>query len=100
MAYRAAFRKADAEALVSLREAFQSDSQWALPFRDVARLYARGATTPMRSTSINKLSTGAQVGITSLRTGKLAVEYKRPAEAELAFRRAIEADQPLRLGRS
>ena len=41
-AYRAAFRKADAEALVSLREAFQSDSQWALPFRDVARLYARG----------------------------------------------------------
>ena len=93
MAYRAAFRKADAEALMSLREAFQSDSQWALPFRDVARLYARGGNYANAEYFYQQtLQLAPKWALPAFELGKLAVEYQRPAEAELAFRRAIEAD--------
>ena len=96
MAYRAAFRKADAEALVSLREAFQSDSQWALPFRDVARLYARGGNYANAEYFYQQtFQLAPKWALPAFELGKLAVEHKRPAEAELAFRRAIEADPTL-----
>lgn len=92
-AYRAAFRKADAEALVFLRQAFQSDSQWPLPFRDVARLYARAGNYANAEYFYQQtLQLAPKWALPALELGKLAVEYKRPAEAELAFRRAIEAD--------
>jgi len=96
VAYRAAFRKADAEALASLREAFQSDSQWALPFRDVARLYARAGNYPNAEYFYQQtLQLDPKWALPALELGKLAAEYKRPAEAELAYRRAIEADPTL-----
>ena len=96
VAYRAAFGKADAEALVSLREAFQSDSQWALPFRDVARLYARGGNYANAEYFYQQtLQLAPKWALPAFELGKLALEYKRPAEAELAFRRAIDADPTL-----
>ena len=95
-AYRAASRKADAEALESLREAFQSDSQWALPFRDVARLYARAGNYANAEYFYQQtLQLDPKWALPALELGKLAVEHNRPAEAELAFRRAIEADPTL-----
>ena len=95
-AYRATFRKADAEAFVSLREAFQSDSQWALPFRDVARLYARGGNYANAEYFYQQtLQLAPKWPLPAFELGKLALENKRPAEAELAFRRAIEADPTL-----
>ena len=93
VAYRAASRKADAEALASLREAFQSDSQWALPFRDVARLYARAGNYPNAEYFYQQtLQLAPRWALPALELAKLALEHKRLAEAELAFRRAIEAD--------
>jgi tetratricopeptide (TPR) repeat protein len=92
-AYRAAFRKADAEALVFLREAFQSDSQWALPFRDVARLYARAGNYVNAEYFYQQtLQLDPKWALPALELGKLALEGNKLAEAELAFRRAIEAD--------
>jgi tetratricopeptide (TPR) repeat protein len=93
-AYRAAFKKADAEALVFLREAFQSDSQWALPFRDVARLYARAGNYANAEYFYQQtLQLAPKWALPALDLGKLALDQKRLAEAELAFRRAIEADR-------
>jgi tetratricopeptide (TPR) repeat protein len=95
-AYSAAFMKEEAQALVSLREAFQSDSQWALPFRDVARLYARAGNYANAEYFYQQtLQLAPKWALPALELGKLAVEYKRPAEAELAFRRAIDADPTL-----
>jgi len=95
-AYRAASRKADAEALASLREAFQSDSQWALPFRDVARLYGRsGNYTNAEYFYQQTLQLDPKWALPALELGNLALEHDRLAEAELAFRRAIEADPTL-----
>ena len=92
-AYRAAFRKADAEALVFLRQAFQSDSQWALAFRDVARLYARAGNYANAEYFYQQtLQLDPKWALPALELGKLALEGNRLAEAELAFRRAIEAD--------
>lgn len=93
VAHRAFFRKADAEALASLREAFQSDSQWALPFRDVARLYARAGNYPNAEYFYQQtLQLDPKWALPALELGKLALEGSKWAEAELAFRRAIEAD--------
>jgi tetratricopeptide (TPR) repeat protein len=92
-AYRASFRKADSEALAFLREAFQNDSQWALPFRDVARLYARAGNYPNAEYFYQQtLQLDPKWALPALELGKLALERDRLAEAELAFRRAIEAD--------
>lgn len=96
VAYRAASRKADAEALASLREAFQSDSQWALPFRDVARLYARAGNYANAEYFYQQtLQLDPKWALPALELGNLALERDRLAEAELAFRRAIEADPTL-----
>jgi len=96
VAYRAASRKSDAEALASLREAFQSDSQWALPFRDVARVYARAGNYPNAEYFYQQtLQLDPKWALPALELGKLALEHNRLAEAELAFRRAIEADPTL-----
>jgi tetratricopeptide (TPR) repeat protein len=95
-AYRASFRKADAEALASLREAFQSDSQWALPFRDVARLYARAGNYPNAEYFYQQtLQLDPKWALPALELGKLALQGNKLAEAELAFRRAIQADPTL-----
>lgn len=92
-AHRAFSRKADAEALASLREAFQSDSQWALPFRDVARLYARAGNYPNAEYFFQQtLQLDPKWPLPALELGKLALEGSKWAEAELAFRRAIDAD--------
>jgi tetratricopeptide (TPR) repeat protein len=96
VAYRAAFRKADAEALASLREAFQSDSQWALPFRDVARLYARAGNYPNAEYFYQQtLQLDPKWALPALELGALALEHNRLAEAELAYRRAAGADLAL-----
>lgn len=96
VAYRAAFRKADAEALASLREAFQSDSQWALPFRDVARLYARAGNYPNAEYFYQQtLQLDPKWALPALELGALALKRNRLAEAELAYRRAADADPAL-----
>jgi tetratricopeptide (TPR) repeat protein len=92
-AHRAFSRKADAEALASLREAFQSDSQWALPFRDVARLYARAGNYPSAEYFYQQtFQLDPKWALPALELGKLALDGNKFAEAELAFRRAIEGD--------
>jgi tetratricopeptide (TPR) repeat protein len=92
-AYRASSRKADAEALALLREALQSDSQWPLPFRDLARLYARAGNYANAEYFYQQtFQLAPKWALPALELGKLALEHKRLAEAELAFRRAVEAD--------
>jgi tetratricopeptide (TPR) repeat protein len=93
LAYRSVFKKADAAAFASLREAFQSDSQWALPFRDVARLYARAGNYQSAEYFYQQtLQLDPKWALAALELGKLALANERLGEAELAFRRAIEAD--------
>ena len=94
--YRAASRKTEAEALALLREAFQSDSQWVLPFRDVARLYARAGNYPNAEYFYQQtFQLDPKWALPALELGTLALERSRLADAELAFRRAIEADPTL-----
>jgi len=96
VAYRAASRKVEAETLASLREAFQSDSQWALPFRDVARFYARAGNYPNAEYFYQQtFQLDPKWALPALELGALALERDRLAEAELAYRRAIEADPTL-----
>jgi tetratricopeptide (TPR) repeat protein len=95
-AYRAASRKADKEAFASLREAFQSDSQWALPFRDVARLYARAGNYQSAEYFYQQtLQLEPKWALAALELGTLAFDNKRLAEAEIAYRRATDADPTL-----
>jgi len=95
-AYRAAARKADKEAFAFLREAFQSDSQWALPFRDVARLYARSGNYQSAEYFYQQtLQLDPRWALAAVELGTLALDNNRLAEAELAYRRASEADPTL-----
>jgi tetratricopeptide (TPR) repeat protein len=96
VAYRAASRKADKEAFASLREAFQSDSQWALPFRDVARLYVRSGNYQSAMYFYQQtLELEPRWALAALELGTLAFDNKRLAEAEIAYRRATDADPTL-----
>ena len=96
IAYRAEFRKEETETLASLREAFQSDSQWPLPFRDLARLYARAGNYPNAEYFYQQtFQLDPKWALPALELGTLALKHNRPTDAELAFRRAIEADPTL-----
>ncbi|MBM3801204.1 MAG: hypothetical protein FJW26_02710 [Acidimicrobiia bacterium] len=93
-ACRASFKKADSEVLAALREAFQTDSQWALPFRDLARLYGRAGNYANAEYFYQQaVLLDPKWILPGLELGKLALDRGRLAEAELAFRRSIEADR-------
>lgn len=94
--YRSVFRKADKEALAAFREAFQSDSQWALPFRDLAKLYERAGNHPNAEYFYQQaVQLDPKWTLPDLDLARLYLEQNRLAEAELAYRRAAEADLTL-----
>ncbi len=93
---RAVFKKTDAEALSAFREAFQNDSQWPLPFYELARLQARAGDDASAEYYYQQaVQLNPKWVLPQLNLASLYLERNRLAEAELGYRRATEADPSL-----
>ncbi len=94
--YRAVFRKAEKEALAALHGAFQSDSQWVLPFRELANLYARAGNTPSAEYFYQQaMQLDPRWVLPALDLGGLYLQQNRLAEAELTYRALAERNPTL-----
>jgi tetratricopeptide (TPR) repeat protein len=93
---RAVLKGAQTEALSSFRSAIQSDSQWALPFNDLARLYVRaGDYLKAEYYHQQAIQLDPKWTIPRLDLARLHMERNRPAEAEASFRLTAETDPSL-----
>jgi tetratricopeptide (TPR) repeat protein len=86
----------DSEALSSFSAAIRSDSQWALPFNDLARLYAKAGNQPYVE-YYHQQATQLQPKwvLPRLDLAGLSLERNRLGEAELGYRLAAELDPTL-----
>jgi tetratricopeptide (TPR) repeat protein len=93
---RALFKKADGEALSAFREAIQNDSQWPLPFSDLARLQASAGDYDSADYFYRQaVLLDPKWALPRLQLAGLYLERNRLAEAELAYRGLAEADPTL-----
>jgi Tetratricopeptide repeat len=90
---RALSRKAESEALSAFTQALQADSQWVLPFRELAKLHAKSGdygTAEYYFEQASKLD--PKWALPQLELAGLYFERNRLPEAEAGYRRAAVAD--------
>jgi Flp pilus assembly protein TadD len=89
-------KRDDSEALSSFSAAIRSDSQWALPFNDLARLYTRAGNQPYVE-YYHQQATQLQPKwvLPRLDLAGLNFERNRLGEAEVGYRLAAELDPSL-----
>jgi Flp pilus assembly protein TadD len=86
----------DGEALSSFSAAIRSDSQWALPFNDLARLYTRAGNQPYAEYYYQQATQlRPKWVLPRLDLARLSLERNRLAEAEIGYRLAAEMDLTL-----
>jgi tetratricopeptide (TPR) repeat protein len=94
--FRALSKGSDQEALTELQRAIRNDSQWALPFYDLARFYARLGNDAyamyyyQQATQLDPGWVAPQLNL-----ARLHFDADRLGEAELAYRQAAQADPTL-----
>lgn len=94
--YRASSKQANAEAATAFREAIQSDSQWPLPFRDLAKLHARlGDHGAAEYYYQQVVQLDPRWVLPRLDLASLYLERNRLAEAEINYRLAAQTDPSL-----